>query len=418
MRILHTADLHLGHLFHQYPRLREHRHFLDWLHRQITEEEIDALIVSGDVFDSYNPGAEAQRLLYDFLLRVVDDHPGLQIVLIAGNHDSGARLDAVAGLLSRHNIYVRGTLPRNADGDPDFEQLLLPLAPRGQEEAALVCWAVPYLRPGDYATELSAEEGLKSVLTALERLHRESDFRRCPTLLAAHFYAAHVQLAEREHSERIVVGGQDQVDVKVLGQKHAYVALGHIHRAQSVGDRTTVRYAGSALPMSFGERDYHHGAVLVDIDAKGNSQFRILDYTPLCPLMTIPVHAPGDPEAVLRLLAELPEAAAGAERDAFPYLEVNLRIRQPEPDLRHRILDALRNKAVRLCRITTGTSRPTPQADELPTFEGELQNLQPLDVAQRFFQKRFGESMPKPLTERFLAACQKAETDHSCSEPS
>ena len=111
MKLIHTADWHLGNTFHGYDRTQEHRHFLDWLLDRLREQQPDALIVSGDIYDTPNPSAAAEELLYDFLLQATDAVRGLQVVLIAGNHDSAGRIDAPASLLKRHNIYVRGTLP-------------------------------------------------------------------------------------------------------------------------------------------------------------------------------------------------------------------------------------------------------------------------------------------------------------------
>ena len=113
MKIIHTADWHLGNVFHRHHRVAEHRHFFGWLRDTIVAQQPDALIVSGDIFDGPNPSAEVQRLFYDFLTHLSVEHPGMSIVLIAGNHDSGARLEAGEELLRMHNIYVRGTVKAN-----------------------------------------------------------------------------------------------------------------------------------------------------------------------------------------------------------------------------------------------------------------------------------------------------------------
>lgn len=90
MKIIHTADWHLGNVFHRHNRVAEHRHFFGWLRDTIVQQQPDALIVSGDIFDGPNPAAEVQRLFYDFLTHLSVEHPGMSIILIAGNHDSGA----------------------------------------------------------------------------------------------------------------------------------------------------------------------------------------------------------------------------------------------------------------------------------------------------------------------------------------
>ena len=117
MKILHTADWHLGQTFYEYDRREEHLHFLEWLKQQIRQHEIDVLLIAGDVFDSPNPSAESQRMYYRFLREVTSENPSLQIIIIAGNHDSAARLEAPNPLLEDMNVTVRGVVRRNAEGD-------------------------------------------------------------------------------------------------------------------------------------------------------------------------------------------------------------------------------------------------------------------------------------------------------------
>ena len=140
MKIIHTADLHLGNVFHQHSRVAEHRHFFQWLLQMLKHEEPDALIISGDIFDSPNPSVEVQRLFFDFLNQCTQENEGMQVVVIAGNHDSGARIEAAEELLRLHNIYVRGTVQRKGE-NIDFERNILPLSPRHTSEAAVVCSA-------------------------------------------------------------------------------------------------------------------------------------------------------------------------------------------------------------------------------------------------------------------------------------
>ncbi len=206
----------------------------------------------------------------------------MSIVLIAGNHDSGARLEAGEELLRMHNIYVRGTVWKDAEGEPYFERMILPLAPRGSNTAEVVCFALPFLRPADYPTGLSVQEGIRHYLTNLDKRLKKTEFKRLPVMVAAHFYANGALIQEQEHSERLVVGGQDMVEVGAMGKNYAYVALGHIHRAQAVGDCANVRYAGSPLALSFSERDYKRSVQLVEIDEKGRVQATALPYSPLC----------------------------------------------------------------------------------------------------------------------------------------
>ena len=149
MKIIHTADWHIGQTFFGYDRFQEHQYFLDWLTDQITTQQIDVLLISGDIFDVANPSAQAQRQFYRFLRRVTEQNPGLQIILIAGNHDSASRLETPIPLLEEMNIQIRGTVRKRADGTIDTEELIIELKDRSGKRQGW-CLAVPYLRQGDY----------------------------------------------------------------------------------------------------------------------------------------------------------------------------------------------------------------------------------------------------------------------------
>ena len=406
MKIIHTADWHLGNVFHRHNRVAEHRHFFGWLRDTIVQQQPDALIVSGDIFDGPNPAAEVQRLFYDFLTHLSVEHPGMSIILIAGNHDSGARLEAGEELLRLHNIFVRGTVWKDAEGETYFERMILPLAPRGSDTAEVVCYALPFLRPADYPAGLSVQDGLRHYLTNLDKRLKKTAFKRLPVVVAAHFYAHGALIQAHEHSERLVVGGQDMVEIDTMGKAYAYVALGHIHRPQAVGNCANVRYAGSPLALSFSERDYKRAVNLVEIDPQGHVETTSLFYTPLCALVSLPERGALDPQEALSRLHSLPDAQPDDDREAYPYVEMNIRLAQPEPELRRRIGEIIEHKAVKFCRITTSTYREQSAQDDTqrPAVENSLHSQAPIDIAQQYYTARYGNEMPEALVERFNIA--------------
>lgn len=406
MKIIHTADWHLGNVFHRHNRVAEHRHFFGWLRDTIVQQQPDALIVSGDIFDGPNPAAEVQRLFYDFLTHLSVEHPGMSIILIAGNHDSGARLEAGEELLRLHNIFVRGTVWKDAEGETYFERMILPLAPRGSNTAEVVCYALPFLRPADYPAGLSVQDGLRHYLTNLDKRLKKTAFKRLPVVVAAHFYAHGALIQAHEHSERLVVGGQDMVEIDTMGKAYAYVALGHIHRPQAVGNCANVRYAGSPLALSFSERDYKRAVNLVEIDTQGHVETTSLFYTPLCALISLPDRGALDPQEALSRLRSLPDAQPDDDREAYPYVEMNIRLAQPEPELRRRIGEIIEHKAVKFCRITTSTYREQSAQDDTqrPAVENSLHSQAPIDIAKQYYTARYGNEMPEALVERFNIA--------------
>lgn len=399
MRILHTADWHLGNSFHGHDRTEEHRHFLKWLSDTLCERQPDVLVIAGDVFDTANPSASSERMLYDFLLRATQDVPGLQVVLTAGNHDSAGRIGAPAALLKLHNIYVRGTIRRLEDGSPDFDYFLLPLSQRGGAEAKSVCIALPYLRSCDYPAGMSAEEGLRYYYENCLRRLRKSAFRGLPVWSAAHFYAAGADVCNNEHSERLVVGGQDCVSTDVAGKDVCYLALGHIHKAQRVGGSSQAYYAGSALPMSFSERHYSHGAQWVEMDSDGEVKVSRLTYEPLRRLLAIPSTGAATPETVMEEVRELPKRRKGDEGAEWPYLEIRVLEQQPEPSFVNEVNTALEDRAVRLCRIVR--ELPAQETGSEERSVDMLRRITPMEMAEYVYKRRYGASMPAALAERF-----------------
>ncbi len=399
MKILHTADWHLGNVFHKHARTEEHAHFLAWLLVALRAQKPDVLIVSGDIFDSANPAAAAERMFYDFLIDAAEAVSGMQIVIIAGNHDSAARLEAPAALLKRHNIYVCGTVKRTEEGEVDFSQFILPLSTRTDSEACLVCLALPYLRAADYPAGMSAEEGLRHYFANTQKELRKSAFRSLPLIAAAHFYAAGAEICESEHSERLVVGGQDCVSSNVTGENVLYVALGHIHKAQQVKGNAAMWYAGSALPMSFSEKGYEHGVQLVEI-GDGAPEVSRLAYAPLRRLRSIPERGAGTAEDVLRAIEALPRRTAEDDGRAWDYLEIKVDEEEPSPELLHEVTRRLETRAVHFCRMVRVLSERKQTERKYESIE-KLRSISPIEMAENIYAEKHGTAMPPHLKLRF-----------------
>ena len=412
MKLIHTADWHLGNTFHGHDRSDEHAHFLDWLLGVLRDQRPDALIVSGDVFDTANPPARAEAQFYNFLLQATEAVEGLQVVVIAGNHDSAGRLEAPAELLKMHNVYVRSTIHRTAEsGEVDFDYYILPLSPLGESEAALTCFAVPYLRSCDYPSGLSTTEGLAWFLDNLCKRYRKTPFKSLPAVVAAHFYAAGAEICQDEHSERLVVGGQDCVEAGRVDCGALYTALGHIHKAQRVsGVEADMYYAGSALPMSFSEKGYRHGVNLVTLHDSGETEVKRMEYTPLRSLMSIPARGSVTPAELFDAIAALPDREKDDDGRTWPYLEMRVLEDQPNPSLLHEATEALADKAVHYCRMVRELP-PSATPKAMPSME-TLRTIQPIDMARRVFETRYHAEMPEALQARFNTAYEKAVADN------
>ena len=414
IRILHTADWHLGQTFFGYDRTEEHGVFLNWLAEEIRQKEIDALIIAGDVFDVSNPSAASQSMYYQFIYRVTAENPYLQIVIVAGNHDSAARLEAPLPLLQAMRTEVRGVVRKLEGGEIDYDHLTVELKNR-QGEVELLCMAVPFLRQGDYpAVQTEGNpyaEGVRELYAQLlQRLWKRRTENQA-ILAIGHLQATGSEIAEKDYSERTVIGGLECVSPEAFSEQIAYTALGHIHKAQRVSGRENVRYAGSPIPMSFAEKHYHHGVMMVTFDGGCAVDIERLECPKLIPLVSVPNGEPVSPEAILKALKELPETEAVA-----PYLEVKVLLEEPEPMLRQEIEEALADKNYRLARIvSTYHTDIGNTVKENENWKRGLQEMSPLQIAQSAFEKIYQVEMPVELTglfeEAYLAATRKEEEE-------
>ena len=404
IRILHTADWHLGQTFFGYDRTQEHEHFLDWLAGVLTKNKIDVLIVAGDVFDVSNPSAASQRMFYRFIHRVTTENPRLQLVVVAGNHDSAARLESPLPLLQEMRTEIKGIV-RKQNGKIDYEHLLVELKNAAGEVEAL-CLAVPFLRQGDYPggeTEGNPyAEGVKELYARLLKYALKKRTDGQALVAVGHLLATGSEIAEKDHSERIIIGGLESVSPESFPEQIVYTALGHIHKAQRVSGRENIRYAGSPLPMSFAEKHYHHGVVKVTLDEGWAVEIEKLEYTPLVRLLSIPATEAAAPDEVLDELRglELPED------EPMPYLEVKVKLSEPEPMLRQQVEEILEGKPVRLARIVSFYRQAAEGSVEEEVLTAGLQEMNPLQIVKATFENSYQTEMPEELVNLFQEACR------------
>ena len=396
MRLLHTSDWHLGQTLHNYERGYEHQRFLDWLLDTLVAERVDVLLVAGDVFDNANPSAASQKQLYVFLQQARARLPALQLIVVAGNHDSAGRLEAPGPLLAAHGTHVIGHVLRDDAGQIDLERLLLPLTGSDAQVQAW-CLAVPFLRPGD-VPKLPAGDTQDAYLGGIALLYRQlTDLalaRRQPgqaILAMGHCHMVGGEMSN-DSERRIVIGGTEMLPSGIFDASIAYAALGHLHKAQAVGGQEHIRYCGSPIPLSFAEVNYRHQVLCLDIDGETLQSVRVIAVPRAVPLLRVPA-TPAPISEVLAQLAALDVPDAPAE--AQPFLEVRVRLDAPEPGLRTRIETALDGKSVRLAKIET-SSAARASAPENMTLD-QLGQLQPDDIFRRLYQQKYAKEAPPEL---------------------
>jgi DNA repair protein SbcD/Mre11 len=247
MKILHTADWHLGKKLYKQELTEEHQLFFEWLIEIIKTRKIDVLLISGDVFDLSNPPTEARALYYWFLRKMIEQK--CKIIITGGNHDSASMLNAPKDILALLDVVVIGGTTVN------IEDEIIDLG------EVIVC-AVPYLRDMDIRQAIQAEsgqdrieavrKGIKNHYDTLANICREHHTNK-PVIAMGHLYAQGSITSESERE--IQIGNLAAFGESDFSETFNYVALGHIHRPQRVGGKEHIRYSGSPIALSFSEKD-------------------------------------------------------------------------------------------------------------------------------------------------------------------
>lgn len=345
--------------------------------------QVNVLLIAGDVFDTPNPSAESQRQYYTFLKEVTAENKALQIIIIAGNHDSAARLEAPNPLLEAMNITVRGVVRRTSNDEIDFEHLIVPFDKGG------CCLAVPYLRQGDYPNTATYALGVQAMYGELFRCVKD---KSKPIVVMGHLQATGSEISQNDRAERSIIGGLECISPEAFNNEITYTALGHLHRAQRVSGRENVRYAGAPLPMSFAEKNNKQGVMLITVTNK--TEIKRLEFEAPVKLLSIP----REPLPLADVLDEIKQLPCGEICETSPFLEIKVLITEPEPSLRMQIEKALEGKAVRLARVEAKMFG-NESIERMISYE-ELQKINPLDMATNIFKRKYGgDTMPQTMKE-------------------
>lgn len=414
MKVVHTADWHIGQLFHEYDRTYEHQQFLDWLVGILSEQHVDVLLISGDVFDSSNPSATSVRQFYRFLNEATTICPALQIIITAGNHDSPARLETPKPLLESSRIHIIGLVEKDNEGKIDFEKLVIPLYNTNGEVGAW-CLAVPFLRLGDYPAMPEADNPYTAGVARLyESVCEHALTKKQPAqaiIAMGHLHAQQAETTDMDKQERLIMGGIECIGADSFPADLSYVALGHIHKAQRIGGREHIRYSGSPLPLSFSEIHYRHQVIAFELEPTGIRDLDTIEVPVFVPLQRVP-NAHSRLQDVLLALQELPER--NDQPEPAPYLEVRILTDGPEPGLRHKIEQALAGKYVRLAKIDVRYTDNAVDTTGLPAASpDQLLLLNPAAVFERAFQAKYKNTAPEVLLNLFnQVAAEVAQSDN------
>ena len=276
LTILHTSDWHLGRRLYGRMRYEEFEDFLSWLQDTISAQQVDVLIVAGDIFDTMTPSNRAQALYYEFLgkfSKLCCQH----VVIVAGNHDSPTFLDAPSNVLKFLNVHVVGT----ACDDLNDEVMVLDNAD-GTPHCIIA--AVPYLRDRDVRSSNAGESAqskdanvisgicahydeVAKIAKAKQAEIAKAHKRHIPIIATGHLFAAGGTTTADDGVRELYVGSLGKVSADMFSESFDYVALGHLHVPQRVGGRETIRYSGSPIAMGFGEARQQKQVLLIEFGA-------------------------------------------------------------------------------------------------------------------------------------------------------
>jgi exonuclease SbcD len=269
MKILHTADWHLGINLYNESLEEDHRLFIAWLLETcIPAYRPDAILISGDIFDKANPPNYARQQYYQFLAQLIP--MGIKKVIItAGNHDSAAMLEAPKEILHHLNIHVVG------NASTEIENLLIPVFINNENKPGVVVAAVPFLKDQDIRTprldesnesiQQAVREGIHKFYEQVALACQVYQEKEIPVIAMGHLFASGVSVSDSER--QIQVGNLGSISAQSFPVEHfAYVALGHIHLPQNVQGSKHIWYSGSPIALSFSERKQQKGLRLISIE--------------------------------------------------------------------------------------------------------------------------------------------------------
>ncbi len=387
MKIIHTSDWHIGQIFYEHDRTDEHEAFFKKLADIVRKERPDALLVSGDIFDSAMPSAQNQRLYTDSILCLMEACPGMTAVITAGNHDSGSRLETVRNLWEKAGVKVVGCLSRD-NGQARYSGHIFRIpSVSGNGEAAGYVIALPHIYKQNYPVSQNGDRQRELYRKLMETVDEENS-AGLPVVMMAHLAVSGSDIS----GHGLQAGGMDYVPADIFPEGCSYVALGHIHKPQTLHVRPgrnvpgpVVRYCGSPLPLSFDEV-YRHSVSIVEISEKKEVKIREEEIPCIMPALTVPEN-PVPFETALKALKDFP-----AEKNAYIRLNVQITDYLPQ-NASIQAAQMAEGKKCKYCGMKITRSGENRGRETKSLTVDEIKAINPIDVAKMFYRKKFGIEM-------------------------
>lgn len=358
MKFIHLSDLHLGKRVNEYSMIEDQIYILKEILQIIGEEQPQAVLIAGDVYDKAVPSAEAVRLFDDFLVKLAKKN--IQVLVISGNHDSPERIAFGGRLMGASGVHMA----------PVYDGSLTPVD-LDDAYGTVHFWLLPFLKPL-HVRSIFPEEPASTYTEAMVTALRHMDLaKQDRNVLLTHQF---VTGAARSDSEEISVGGSDNVDAEVF-KDFDYVALGHIHGPQSIG-RGSLRYCGTPLKYSFSEAKHVKSVTVVELGKKGDVNLRLR-----------PLHPLRDLREIRGTYEELSDRAYYSKTQKDDYLHITLTDEEEEPD-------AVR-KLKLIYPFLMKLDYDNRRTRALGNFEAaaEPETKTPLEHFEQFFKMQNGQTM-------------------------
>lgn len=358
MKILHTSDWHLGHSLYNYDRMEEHRDMLHQMTDIVREHKPDVFLICGDVYHTAQPSSAVQTMLMEALVEIKDANPGMAIVVTAGNHDSGSKLDIFRSPWRILKVHTVGTLNKE-----DIDEHIIEIPDKG------FIVAVPYCHERNIPDNF-----FQSIMDVV----REKNSGNLPVVLTAHTTVKGCDFSGHDNSSEFMVGGIDSLEIKELGEGYDYLALGHIHHAQFVHTgKHNVRYSGSPIAVSFDE-NYPHSVSMVEIGNHDETpKVETIEIINPRPLVTLPTEGMATWQDAKKMLKAFPD-------DISAYIRLNVEIEDFLPAEAYSEAQRLADgKKCRVCHINA--KRRKQETTDVKTITvQEFQSESPIQIARRY----------------------------------
>lgn len=394
MKILHTSDWHLGKRLFKSERLPEQERFLEWLIKTIKEEQVDVLIVAGDIFDVPSPPNLAQKLFFKFIYQL-KEFKDLTTIIIGGNHDSSSLLQIPENFFSDLNCFIRSGLPNG----PEESDIIIE-----KEGVKYGFKTLPYFRNFELLNSLSSEESEDENIIK-DYFHNyfsswkqkaSPDFK----FLIAHHVFGNYEMSGSEHA--IHLSGIDHFPLDWVNTKFDYVALGHIHKKMTLSESPPIIYPGSPIPMRFSESGKKRVS-LVEIQ-NNKLSYKMIEIPPFRNLIKLALNLENYQDELKKLIS------SEAEQELPTFLEVNMYLDAPEKGLADIIREKLKKSNIQLLSYIPLTNNLTnKKLNQIKVGDLSIEEL-----FKKYFTEKYPESdVPKEIINSFNELLQDINNEDS-----